>query len=70
MRRRTDAMTPKALGEVAGLWTLVAASLADWLPIVAAGLASVWTIILIGGWLGFWKRPFLAGQQRKIKPWN
>ena len=50
-------MSPKAIGELAGLWTLVGVALADWLPIIAAGLASVWSLILIGGWLGLWKRP-------------
>lgn len=51
-------MSVRAIGEITGLWTLVVGGLADvQMSWVAAALAAVWSVILIGGWLGFWERP-------------
>ena len=50
-------MTVKAIAELTGIWTLILGAAVEWLPTISYFLAAVWTVILIGGWLGLWKKP-------------
>ncbi len=50
-------MILKAITNLPGIWALVIVSYADWIPLIAGGLAAILSLIRIGQALGLWRRP-------------